>query len=194
MGILLISVSFLTEAVAGERIEPSAPVAQLDGKAMTLAGFVRFLDAARHAGYRPATDAEALRLLRAYLRERILVRETLRRGLELNEAGRRATLRALVARFAESARVSDDRVRAYLVASARARGEPPGEPFSSEEIATARRVLRKRGESVQRTALLERLLESAQVEVDHGVLNRLVTGSGDPTRPPTAPAREGPRP
>ena len=198
VGSLVLGVLILVRGLAGPgAADPGeiassrgVPLAVLDGEGVYLEDFRAFVQTVRGPRYEPATEVEANRLLRSQLRARLLDREAARRGYSVDADGRRAALAELAAEAGAPIVVSDQDVERYRRRQREAlRLDAPAD----EPADRVRARLRARRIEVQRTALLEQLLERAALTVDADRLASVAVSredslraGGEPPRPPVA--------
>ncbi len=161
-------------------VPSAADVATLDGAPVPLADLVQYVSHKRGSGYRPFSSREAERLLRAYLRERILERETRRRGLPATAAGRSKALAEIADQYAGPRRVVTEVAHTRReVFGGDATSTLDGEALRSRVLAD--------GSVLRRKALLDLLLNEADVKVDTDVLAGWVQPIEDTAGPASPP-------
>lgn len=185
-GVLLLACGEPTERGRAGGGDTGPVLARFDGRTISSSDFAAFLDRARSPGYRPGTREEAARLLRGLLRERMLEREARELRFGSGPVARERALEKLVRERAAPVTVSEAELRAYSP-ERRNRSSTASEDATREET-RARILARKR--RIRRDALLDRMLERSEVEVDGALLAHFVSAgsrSGSARFPPGHP-------
>jgi hypothetical protein len=193
------------ESVPAAPASESAPdvvLARLDGHPLQASEFRAYLDRARAPGYRPISLIEAKRLLRAFLADQALVLESARRGDDREESASPGTeaayYRSLTIELTGSAPLGETAAAASganpstthpdgLSTTPDPSTQTQSHASEYEESRRLARIQLDHRARIQRRAVLETLLDRAEVEIDVEQLAGFVAAPASLAPPPLPP-------